>query len=46
MTNKQHLTRENVEVSRKRKPYKRSRISFNDCTKQRHKNQSYQSENR
>ena len=39
MTNKQHLTRENMDVAKKRKLYERNRISPNSSTKERHKNQ-------
>ena len=38
MTNKQHLTQENLELAKKGKLYERNRISPNSSTKQRHKN--------
>ena len=45
-TNKQHITRENLDVAKKRKFYERNRISPNSSTKQHHQNQSYQNKNR
>ena len=45
-TNKQHLTRQNLVVIKKRKFSEINRISHNSRTKQRHKNQLYQSQNR
>ena len=41
-----HLALENLDVAKKRKPSKRNGIPPNSSTRQRHKNQSYQSENR
>ena len=41
-----HLTRENLDLAKKRKLSEWNRISPNSNTKQRHKDQSYQSENR
>ena len=46
MTNEQHLTRENLDVAKKRKLQERNGISPNSSSGQRHKNQSYQSKNR
>ena len=43
-TIKQHLTRENLDVAKKRKRSERNKISPNGRAKQRHKNQSYQSD--
>ncbi len=45
-TNKQYLTQQNQDEAKKRKPQERNGISPNSSTKQRHKNQSYQSKNR
>ena len=44
--NKQHFTPENLDLAKKREFYERERISPNSGTKQHHKNQSYQNENR
>ena len=45
MINKQHVKRQNLDMAEKRKFKERNRISPNSSTKQRHKNQSNQSEN-
>ena len=44
MANKHHLTPENLDLFKKRKPYERNGISPCTNTGQRNKNQSYQSE--
>ena len=44
--NNNNLTPENLDLAKKRKPLDRNRIPPNSSTGQRHKNQSYQSENR
>ena len=43
---KRNLTRENLEMAKKGKPYERNRISPESNTEQRHKDQLYQSKNR
>ena len=46
MTNQQNLTRENLELAKKRILQERNKIYPNSSIKQRHKNESYQGENR
>ena len=46
MTNKQHITPENLHLAKKRKPSERNGISPSGSTGQRNKDQSYLSENR
>ena len=45
-SNKQHLTPENLDLAKKRKPFVRNGITPNSSTGQCHKNESYPSENR
>ena len=46
MTNKRHLTLENVDVPQKGKPFERNWIFSISSTKQCHMDRSYESENR
>ena len=46
MIKKQHLPQENVDVAKKGNHYERNWIFFNCGTKQRHKDQPFQSKNR
>ena len=45
VTNERNLTREDLNTATKGIPIERTKISFNSCTKQRHKDQWYKSEN-
>ena len=45
-TNKQRLTRENMDVAKKGKPYERNCISPDSSTKQRYEKQPYPSKNK
>ena len=42
LIDQQHLTRENVDMAKKEKPYERNRNTSNCSTKQREKDQPYE----
>ena len=46
VTNKRHPTRDNIDKAKAGKPSEKNLISINSNTKQRHKDQQYQSNNR